>query len=140
MTRISFIVLTFVASLAAATEPGVDKKVGVKFIQPKNGATVAPKFKVKMSVQGLTVAPVGKAKEGTGHHHLIIDGDPISAGQIVPADATHIHFGKGQTETELELTPGRHSLTLQFADGAHISYGQILSDKIEVNVVVPEPK
>ena len=53
---------------------------------------------------------------------------------MVPADATHLHFGKGQTETMLKLTPGKHTLTLQFADGAHQSYGPDLSSTITVEV------
>ena len=61
--------------------------------------------------------------EGTGHHHLIVDGKAVPKGSVVPADATHMHFGKGQTETTLKLPPGKHTLTLQFADGAHQSYG-----------------
>ncbi len=137
MNRFSFTVITLVASFAAASEP---HKASVKFVQPKNGATVAPKFKVKMFVEGLTVAPVGDSKKGTGHHHLIVDGTAIPGGQVVPADTTHIHFGKGQTETELELLPGRHTLTLQFADGAHISYGPTMSETIEVNVAAPKNK
>lgn len=135
MTRFSCAVFTLAASLTLASfASAAGGKEGVKFVQPKNGATVAPKFKVKMSVQGLKIAPVGDLKKGTGHHHLIVDGAAIPSGQIVPADANHIHFGKGQTEAELELTPGKHSLTLQFADGAHMSYGPSMSETIEVNV------
>ena len=72
--------------------------------------------------------------DGTGHHHLIIDGHPVEAGKAVPADATHLHFGKGQTETTLKLAPGPHTLTLQFADGLHQSYGPEMSATITVTV------
>ncbi len=136
----SFTLASFASAEDTAPAPSAGKKVSVKIVQPKNGATVAPKFKVKMTVQGMKVAPLGQMKKGTGHHHLIIDGPAIPGGQVVPADPTHIHFGKGQTETELELAPGKHTLTLQFADGAHISYGPVMSETIEVNVAVPEPK
>jgi hypothetical protein len=121
----------FVGSNASATNL-------VHFIEPKNGAKVTPKFQVKMAVQGMTIGPIGDMAKTKGHHHLIIDGGPIAAGQVVPADATHIHFGKGQTETELELTPGSHKLTLQFANGAHISYGPEMSQSIDVIVVPAE--
>jgi hypothetical protein len=53
---------------------------------------------------------------------------------VVGADATHIHFGKGQEETELELEPGEYTLTLQFADGFHRSYGEKMSTTIKITV------
>lgn len=107
---------------------------GVKFVEPTNGAKVARKFKVKMGLDGYTIAPVGDLAKGKGHHHLIVDSGPVAEGTVVPADKTHLHFGKGQTETEVELTPGKHKLTLQFADGAHRSYGPAMSETIEVTV------
>lgn len=49
----------------------------------------------------------------------MVDVDCVPGGQVVPADDNHLHFGKGQTEATLELTPGEHTLCLQAADGAH---------------------
>ena len=49
-------------------------------------------------------------------------------------DDQHRHFGKGQTETEITLPPGRYRLTMQFADGAHRSYGEKMRKTIEVTV------
>ncbi|MEL6349341.1 MAG: DUF4399 domain-containing protein, partial [Myxococcota bacterium] len=94
--------------------------------------------KVKMGVEGMTVQPAGELKEGTGHHHIIIDKGGIAEGQAVPADEQHIHYGKGQTETELELTPGKHSLTLQFANGLHQSYGEVMASTITITVEANE--
>ncbi|MFM7523601.1 MAG: DUF4399 domain-containing protein, partial [Betaproteobacteria bacterium] len=73
-------------------------------------------------------------KEGTGHHHLIINSADIAAGDAIPMDDQHRHFGKGQTETEINLPPGRYRLTMQFADGAHRSYGEKMRKTIEVTV------
>ncbi|MBX3684994.1 MAG: DUF4399 domain-containing protein [Rhodocyclaceae bacterium] len=106
----------------------------VMFLEPVDGATVASEFTVRMGVEGMTVAPAGQLLEGTGHHHLIVDGKAVPKGSVVPADATHMHFGKGQTETTLKLPPGKHTLTLQFADGAHQSYGPELSTTIAIEV------
>ncbi len=106
----------------------------VFFANLKNGQTVAKKITIKFGAEGIKVQPAGEIVQGSGHHHLIIDGSAVPAGQVVPADANHIHFGKGQTETEVELTPGKHKLTLQFANGAHLSYGPQVSDTIDVNV------
>ncbi len=107
---------------------------GVQFVEPKDGAAVAQEFTVVMAVDGMAIKPAGDASDQTGHHHLIIDAGPMPAGEVIPADATHLHFGKGQTETALKLAPGKHRLTLQFADGAHKSYGPDWSQTITVDV------
>ncbi|MBN9095062.1 DUF4399 domain-containing protein, partial [Pandoraea pnomenusa] len=106
----------------------------VFFVAPADGAVVSNPVVVKFGVEGMTVKPAGEVVANTGHHHLIIDGDPIPAGQVVPADDSHLHFGKGQTETTVNLTPGDHTLTMQFADGAHRSYGPAMSQTIKVHV------
>jgi hypothetical protein len=106
----------------------------VDFVEPKNGATVTSPFKVAFGVTGMTVKPAGDMTANTGHHHLIINAESIPNGVVVPADATHIHYGKGQTETEVNLPPGKYKLTMQFANGAHQSYGPQLSKSIDVVV------
>jgi hypothetical protein len=115
---------------------GSIKKARVFFIQPKDGETVPRKFKVKMGVEGMKVRPAGEAIDDftSGHHHLTINAGPIAAGQPVPTDSKHMHFGKGETEVEVTLPPGEHRLTLQFADGAHRSFGPSLSQTIKVQV------
>ena len=117
---------------AAPTAVPADAKV--MFTEPKNGQTVPQKFKVKFAAMNIKVEKAGVVKAGSGHHHLIIDGTGEPEGSVVAKDATHMHFGDGQTETEITLPPGPHKLTLQFADGAHMSYGPSLSQTITVNV------
>ena len=89
----------------------------------------------------MSIAPAGEAVEDKtkGHHHLIIDASPIPYGGVVPMDEKHIHFGKGQTKTKIKLQPGKHTLTMQFADGAHRSFGKALSSTITVEAVGPAP-
>lgn len=125
--------LLFLVSIlvSAPAESSVGR---VEFLEPKNGATLARKFKVRMNVIGYKIAPLGEMEKGKGHHHIVINGGPVEEGKVVPTDEKHIHYGKGQTETELTLPPGKHTLTLQFADGAHRSYGPKLSQTIEVTV------
>ena len=89
---------------------------------------------VVFGVEGMKVVPAGDMTPETGHHHLIVDGKAIPKGETVPTDATHIHFGKGQTETDVPLAPGKHTLTMQFADGLHRSYGPDMSSTITVTV------
>lgn len=108
---------------------------GVYFKGIDDGDTVSSPLTVKMGVCGMNVQAAGEEVEGAGHHHLIVDsGGCIPKGETVPKDANHKHFGKGQTETVLNLTPGEHTLVLQFADGLHSSYGQPMCKLIHVHV------
>ena len=111
----------------------------VFFSTPADGATVTSPFTVQFGVEGMAVDPAGEIKEGSGHHHLIINGTVISTGTVVPADETHIHYGQAQTEAEISLEPGEYTLTMQFANGAHESYGEPMSAQIKVTVVAAAP-
>ena len=108
----------------------------IYFVTPKNNETVTKTFKVKFAQSGLVVKPAGEDVENkkAGHYHIIVDGSFTPEGIVVPADEKHIHYGKAQMEAELTLTPGMHTLTLQFADGAHRSHGEKLSQTITVNI------
>ena len=115
--------------------PPVPANAKVFFKNLKNGQTVSSPVKVEMGVDGLKLDTAGAIVAGTGHHHLLIDaGDSIPAGQVVPKDSTHLHFGKAQSSAEVKLAPGKHVLTLQFADGIHRSYGGQLATSITVTV------
>lgn len=122
-----------VAILTAGVAVGAQAQ-SVRIVEPADGATVASPFKVKFGVEGMDVKPAGDMSANTGHHHLLINADAIKAGEPVPFDDAHLHFGKGQTETEVKLPPGSYTLTLQFANGAHQSYGPGLSNSIKVTV------
>jgi len=109
-------------------EPSVD------FLNLKNGDIVTSPFKLVFKITGMDISPAGEFKVNSGHHHLLINQTFIEQGSTIPADQNHIHFGKGQTETELNLSPGNYKLTLQFADGYHRSYGKALSKTIQIEV------
>lgn len=136
MRKVSLILVVALTALvsckkAAAPEAPAAK---VSFTQPADGATVASPVKVVMAVEGMTIRPAGELVPGTGHFHVLIDVDVPEEGKVVPADASHKHYGKGQTEAEVELKPGSHKLTLLFADGMHQSYGAKMSQTIQVTV------
>ena len=115
--------------------PSIPEGAKVLFKNLKEGATITSPYKVQMGTEVMRVDTAGPVVAGSGHHHLFIDAeDSLAAGTVVPKDSTHLHFGKGQTETEVKLSPGKHKLTLQFADGLHRSYGSKLSNTIMVNV------
>ena len=115
-----------ISSLAAAQN--------VDFATPRDGETMASPFMVRFVVKDMAVAPAGEIKPGTGHHHLLINVPAVADNSVIPADAQHMHFGKGQTETPLTLAPGEHTLSLQFADGLHRSYGAAYRKTIRITV------
>jgi hypothetical protein len=81
------------------------------------------------------VAPAGIAMDGTGHHHLLIDAELPAPDQPIPADANHLHFGKGQTETVLTLAPGKHRLRLLLGDHLHRPHDPpVVSEVITITV------
>ena len=131
-TLIASIALLFLSGISSAHAN--DAKI--YFISPKDGETVTSPVHIKFGIKGMKVRPAGEdANDKTsGHHHLIIDGETVPEHQVVSSDATHLHYGKGQTETVVKLLPGKHKLTLQFADGAHRSYGPEMSSTIEITV------
>lgn len=119
---------------AVPAVPAIPDGAKVHFVEPADGAKVKSPVKIVFGAEGVEVEKAGEVHEGKGHHHLIIDADGTEPGVAVPADATHIHYGAGQTETEVELQPGEHTLTMQFADGLHRSYGEPLRATIKVTV------
>jgi hypothetical protein len=121
----------------SSVEPMPEIPAGAKvyFKNLKNGQSVTSPVKVEMGADGIKVDTAGSIVAGTGHHHLLIDaGDSTAAGVVVAKDSTHLHFGKAQTEASIPLTPGKHTLTLQFADGIHRSYGSKLATTVTINV------
>ncbi len=123
-----------VGLLAIAGSAYAHDENGVEFDAPKDGATVSQSFKVEMDVNGMKVKKAGDIVSGTGHFHLIIDASCVKKGEVVAHDATHIHFGKAQTETVLKIAPGEHTLALQFANGQHESYGKAWCKMIHITV------
>lgn len=120
---------------AVSALPAVPAGAKVYFKNLKDGQSVKSPLKVEFGVDGIALDTAGAVKPNSGHHHLLIDaGDSIAAGTVVPKDSTHLHFGKAQTETTITLTPGKHRLALQYADGIHRSYGSQLSQAITVDV------
>lgn len=92
-------------------------------------------FKVWFGLRNMGVAPKGVVFPNTGHHHLLIDAELPSADQEIPSDRNHLHFGAGETETTLELAPGKHTLQLLMGDDKHIPHNPpVRSKKITITV------
>ena len=108
----------------------------VYIIAPSNDAVVATTFKVQFGLSGMGIAPAGITKSGTGHHHLIIDGDITKIPKNVPIGTQAKHFGGGQTEVTLTLPKGKHTLQLLLADKFHIPHQPVInSEKINITVM-----
>ncbi len=116
-------------AVTAAPAPVVAEKPAVKsgsahkmvfFIAPADGAELKSPVRVNFVLIGMELAPAGRETPNSGHHHLLVDVDELpAADQPIPADEHHIHFGKGQNETMLELAPGEHKLQLILGDKNH---------------------
>jgi len=126
--------LLAIISFVSPVQAHEGKHAGISFGQPHDGDVVPTEFKVEMKIDGMQVEKAGEAVAGSGHHHLIIDGDCIAEGGAVPKDDLHRHFGKGQKEVTMLLAPGKHTLTLQFANGLHQSYGKDWCTSIHITV------
>lgn len=126
------------AAPAMADTPRTPAPKGAKvyFIAPQDGATVDKTFTVKFGLKGMGVAPAGSEAPATGHHHLLVDVAELPAlDKPLPASDNVRHFGKGQTETEVTLPPGKHTLQLLVGDKNHVPFDPpVISEKITVNV------
>ena len=106
------------------------------FLSPADGATVSSPVTIRFGLRGMGVAPAGVTTPNTGHHHLLIDvATPPPDNLPIPNDANHRHFGLGQTEAELMLEPGQHTLQLVLGDALHIPHQPpVRSEKITITV------
>jgi len=119
LLKILALVLFCLTLVACSSSGGNDAEWRVFFTNLNDGDTVGSPVMVQWNAENFTIEPAGEVKAGAGHLHIIVDAACVTAGQIVPADDNHLHYGKAQTEATLELTPGTHTLCLQAADGVH---------------------
>src|SRR5215470_5551257 len=133
----SAIVVAAATAAFAQTQTPSPQGAAVYIINVKDGDTVTSPFKVQFGLSGMGVAPLGVQNERTGHHHLLID-TKLSDEELkrpIAADAQHVHFGGGQTETTVTLPPGRHTLQLVLGDWSHIPHNPpVMSAVITVTV------
>lgn len=134
MRNIFFVLLLLspVSALAeGASSPG---NAELYIITPNDGDIVATTFTVRFGLKGMGVAPAGTDKANTGHHHLLIDAKGLpEAGKPMGKDVKH--FGGGQTEAEITLEPGMHTLQLVLGDKGHVPHSPpVVSKQITITV------
>ena len=118
-----FLIIALVTGLAFALDRSPSPDGAHVYINsPTNDDRLSSPVTVKFGLRGMGVAPAGVERPNTGHHHLIIDGPLPALDLPIPATATSIHFGGGQTETTVELEPGKHTLQLLLGDYLHIPH------------------
>ena len=134
MKYITLILSTLMITGSVLAASASTERANVYIISPKNGETLRNPITIQFGLKGMGVAPAGIDKANTGHHHLLIDlGELPSMKAPIPADEQHRHFGGGQTETELTMKPGQHTLQLLLGDKNHIPHDKpVLSEKITI--------
>lgn len=143
------LILTAIAGTILATqgiaggETPSNPEAEVYFVNLQDGATVTSPILVVFGLRGMGVAPAGTEAEMTGHHHLFVNRPPLGEGEDgaaelengIPSDENHLHFGGGQTETEIELPAGTHTLQLVLGDWSHVPHATpIVSEVISITV------
>ncbi|MBL8642877.1 MAG: DUF4399 domain-containing protein [Rhodospirillaceae bacterium] len=131
------------AALAQDKPAGAAAPAGAKayFISPKDGETVSSPVVVRFGLKGMGIAPAGVDFENTGHHHVLVDLDAVNADSPImkdylPTEKPNIlHFGKGQSEAEIKLEPGKHTLQMVLGDTDHHPHTPpVFSERITITV------
>lgn len=134
--RVVTVLLALACSAAFADQAPAPAGAAVYIVKPAAGARVKSPVTVVFGLTGMGIAPAGVKFDNTGHHHLLIDTElPSDLTQPLPVSDSIRHFGKGQTETTLDLSPGKHTLQLLFADFTHTPFTpNVASKKITITV------
>ena len=146
LKAIFILAIALVAPVLAAAvegEPGSHRSpssdgASVGFANISDGDVLPPTFIVRFSISGMGIAPAGVQIDNTGHHHLLIDVVEYPDFNLpLPANDQVRHFGKGQTEAEVTLAEGEHTLQVLLADHAHTPHQPPVMSKV-ISIVVSE--
>jgi hypothetical protein len=130
-------VISIQPAVAQTVRTSSPEGAAVRISNIEDKATLPTTFQVKFEVTGMEVVPAGDKTANAGHHHLMIDVQELSsASKPLPATDKIIHYGAGQTEAEITLKPGKHTLQLMFADANQVPFDPIvMSKQIDITVV-----
>jgi hypothetical protein len=131
--------LVLLPTAAVAQGLPTPKDASLYIISPKDGATVSGPFWCIFGLRGMGISHAGDQFPNSGHHHLLIDVDePLNPSEPIPQDKKHLHYGAGQTEALIELSPGRHTLQLVLGDAKHFPFNPPLVSK-KITITIKEP-
>ena len=124
------------AANLAALISNAPANASVSILEPVDGAVLSSPISIKFGITNMQVSPAGTNVENSGHHHLLIDMDQLPDLSLpLPANEQLVHFGKGQTQTQIELSAGTHTLQLLLGNYLHIPHdAPVISEKITVTV------
>ena len=133
---IALVCILWVMSFTSVTADEMSAEHLAYIVSPRDGATVTSPVHIIFGLKSpYGVAPAGVAMDNTGHHHLIIDAELPDLSQAIPKNAQFRHFGGGQTEALIELTPGEHTLQLLLGDFKHVPHqSPVMSRQIKITV------
>jgi hypothetical protein len=140
MRRLTLFTATLFIGAAVAQQALVSPSpegAKVYFISPADGDVVTSPVTVRFGLKDMGVAPAGVDVPNTGHHHLLVDLDgPLPMRPLpLPKSEEVRHFGGGQTEVDLELSPGVHTLQLLLANHLHVPHEPpVFSEQIVISV------
>ncbi len=137
--RSALVVTTIMLAYPATAQTSAPPDAVVYIITPRDGQRVRSPITVRFGLRNMGVTRAGDTTPNMGHHHLLVDvTEPVDESEPLPTDRRHLHFGAGQTETQLELPPGRHTLQLVLGDAEHKPFKPLVaSKKVTVTVVPP---
>ena len=122
---------------ASAQQRAMPETAKVYILWPPDGQVIRGSFWVRMGLANAGVAPAGVERDGTGHHHILINAPLPPLDEPIPNDRKHLHFGLGQTEARLDLPPGKHTLQLVLGDENHMPHKPPLVSKQITITVLP---
>jgi hypothetical protein len=128
--------LASVSSAALAQGKPAPKDALLYFVWPQDGATIKGGFWCRFGLRNMGVTHAGDDFHNSGHHHLLVDvNEPLDLNEAIPQDKNHLHFGAGQTEARIELSPGKHTLQLVLGDAKHFPFiPPLVSEKITIRI------
>ena len=137
--RRALVAVTILLPVPVVAQTPAPPDAVVYIITPRDGQKVRNPITVRFGLRNMGVTRAGDATANMGHHHLLVDvTDPVNPSEPLPTDRKHLHFGAGQTETQLDLPPGKHTLQLVLGDAEHKPFNPpVASSKVTITVVKP---
>lgn len=122
---------TVLASTPCSAQTPAPDDAELYFISPRDGAKLRGPITVRFGLKHMGVTHAGDTTPNMGHHHLLVDvTEPISPTEPLPSNKRYLHFGSGQTETQVDLPLGPHTLQLVLGDANHKPFKPLVASKI----------
>jgi hypothetical protein len=138
--RYFLIVTAAFLPIPASAQTSAPADAHLYIIWPRDGQTVRGPFWIRFGLRNMGVTRAGDKAPNVGHHHLLVDTDAgsLDPNEPIPTNKNHLHFGGGQTEANLDLAPGKHTLQLALGDADHKLFSPpVVSKKVTITVLAP---